>query len=295
MPPSGARIPRSAGMMLAAMMLSSGSLLRWIGMSQAGVAPVCRARPDVFRRGFRREGARLARSARPMLGDPTVRAPQGLPPAPLPDGTGRARRRTAAEPSDSDERQVAKTGNAEAPGVSGVAGRYASALFDLAREEKALDDVSRYLDSFDAMLAGSPDLQRLVRSPVFTAEEQQRSIAAILDKAGIAGIAGNVIRLVAANRRLFILPDMIRGYRALVARSKGIVAATVTVAEEPSDRMLSEIKSALREMAGSDVDVGIKVDPSLIGGLVVKIGSRMVDASLKTKLNSIRIAMKEAR
>ena len=212
-----------------------------------------------------------------------------------PDGTGRGAPQIAAEPADSDERQVSKTGNAEAPGVSGVAGRYASALFELARGENVLDQVSADLDAFDAMLAGSPDLQRLVRSPVFTVEEQQRSTAAILDKAGIGGIAGNVIRLVAANRRLFILPDMIRAYRALVARSKGIVSATVTVAEEPSDRMQGEITSALREMAGSEVDVAIKVDPSLIGGLVVKIGSRMVDASLKTKLNSIRIAMKEAR
>jgi F-type H+-transporting ATPase subunit delta len=88
---------------------------------------------------------------------------------------------------------------------------------------------------------------------------------------------------------------MIRGYRALVAKSRGIVAASVTVAEEPSPRMLNDIKATLREMAGSEVDVDVTVDPALIGGLVVKIGSRMVDASLRTKLNSMRIAMKEAR
>jgi F-type H+-transporting ATPase subunit delta len=190
---------------------------------------------------------------------------------------------------------VANKGKAEAHGVSGVAGRYASALFELAREENAVDQVSRDLDQFERMLGESPDLVRLVRSPIFTADEQTKAIATILDRAGIRGLAGNLLRLAASNRRLFILPDMIRGYRALVAKSRGIVSASVTVAEEPSPRMLNDIKATLREMAGSEVDVDVTVDPALIGGLVVKIGSRMVDASLRTKLNSMRIAMKEAR
>lgn len=188
---------------------------------------------------------------------------------------------------------MADKGKAEAHGVSGVAGRYASALFELAREENAIDQVARDLDSFDRMLAESPDLLRLVKSPIFTAEEQSRAVGTILDRAGIRGLAGNLIRLAASKRRLFVLPDMIRAYRALVAKSRGIVPASVTVAEEPSPRILNEIKTALREMAGSEVDVDVKVDPALIGGLVVKMGSRMVDASLKTKLNSIRLAMKE--
>jgi F-type H+-transporting ATPase subunit delta len=179
--------------------------------------------------------------------------------------------------------------------VSGVAGRYASALFDLAREQRAIDAVATDLDRFDALLRESTDLQRLVKSPVFTAEEQERSVTAILEKTGISGFAGNFIRLVASNRRLFALPDMIRGYRALVAEHKGIVRAQVTVAEQPSDRVLSDIKSALRDVAKAEVDVDIRIDPSLIGGLVVKMGSRMVDASLRTKLNSIRLAMKEVR
>ena len=179
--------------------------------------------------------------------------------------------------------------------VSGVAGRYASALFDLAREQRAIDAVAADLDRFEAMFRDSPDLQRLVKSPVFTAEEQERAVAAILDKAGIAGFAGNFIRLVAANRRLFALPDMIRAYRMLVSDHKGIVRAQVTVAEPPSERVLSDITSALRDVAKAEVDVDIRIDPNLIGGLVVKMGSRMVDASLRTKLNSIRLAMKEVR
>lgn len=183
----------------------------------------------------------------------------------------------------------------EGPGVSGVAGRYASALFELASDENQIDEVARDLDAFSGLIAESPDLARLVRSPIFSAEEQGRAVAAIMGKAGIGGLAANLVKLVAAKRRLFVLPEMIRGYRALVAESKGIVPAEVRLAEQPSPRILEDIKSALCDMAGKDVDVAIRIDASLIGGLIVKIGSRMVDASLKTKLNSIRLAMKEAR
>jgi F-type H+-transporting ATPase subunit delta len=179
--------------------------------------------------------------------------------------------------------------------VSGVAARYASALFDLARDENQIDAVSRDLESFQRMLDESADLRRLIRSPVFSAAEQRAAVDAVLLRAGIGGVAANLLRLVASKRRLFVLPQMIRGYRALVARSKGIVSAEVRLAERPSAKVMDDIRSALRDMAGSEVDMAVKIDPSLIGGLVVKVGSRMVDASLKTKLNSIRIAMKEAR
>lgn len=176
-----------------------------------------------------------------------------------------------------------------------MAGRYASALFEVARDAGAIDQVMTDFDAFEAMLADSPDLTRLVRSPVFTTEEQVAAVGAILARAGIGGFAANLIRLAASKRRLFVVPGMIRAYRALVARERGIVSAEIRLAEEPSANVMNDIKSALRDMAGGDVDVDVKIDPALIGGLVVKIGSRMVDASLKTKLNSIRIAMKEAR
>ncbi|WP_245512772.1 F0F1 ATP synthase subunit delta [Enterovirga rhinocerotis] len=190
---------------------------------------------------------------------------------------------------------MAETKASDNPGVSGVAGRYASALFELAREERAIDTVGRDLDRFSALIDGSDDLQRLIKSPVFSADEQEKAIGSILDKAGIGGIAGSLIRLVAQKRRLFVLPGIMRDFRALVAHSKGIVPAEVRLAEAPSSKVLDDIKAAVREMAGSDVDLNVKIDPSLIGGLVVKVGSRMVDASLKTKLNAIRVAMKEAR
>jgi F-type H+-transporting ATPase subunit delta len=177
--------------------------------------------------------------------------------------------------------------------VSGVAGRYASALFELAQENRAVDAVARDLDAFDALIRESEDLRRLIRSPVFGAEEQARAVGAILDRAAIGGLAANFIRLVAANRRLFALPDMIRAFRARLRQSKGIVEDEVRLAEAPSDKVLGDIKSALREVAKAEIDLDVKVDPALIGGIVVRMGSRMVDASLRTKLNAIRLAMRE--
>ena len=179
--------------------------------------------------------------------------------------------------------------------VSGMAGRYATALFELALESKAVDQVQSDLKSFATLVASSPDLARLVRSPVFSADEQAKALVAVLDRAGIKGIAANFLRVVAANRRLFAVREIIRGFNALVARHKGEVTAEVTVAEQLNDARMNDIRDALRQVTGKDVQVDVTVDPSIIGGLKVKLGSRMVDASLRTKLNSIKFAMKEAR
>ena len=186
---------------------------------------------------------------------------------------------------------MAETQSKEAHGVSGVSGRYAIALFELAKDDGKLDEVSGALERFEALLAESPDLARLVKSPVYSADEQLAAIGAVMDRAEIGGLAANLIRFVAQQRRLFTLPGMIADFRKLVARSKGIVSAEVRLAEEPSPKVMDDIRGALREMTASDVDLAVKIDPSLIGGMIVKIGSRMVDASLKTKLNSIRLAM----
>ncbi len=121
------------------------------------------------------------------------------------------------------------------------------------------------------------------------------ALDAILGKAGIGGLAANFIKLVASNRRLFAIRDMIRDFRVLVARWKGEVTAEVTVAEKLSDQHLDALKGALKSVTGGKtVDLNVKVDPAIIGGLVVKLGSRMVDSSLRTKLNAIKHAMKEA-
>lgn len=177
--------------------------------------------------------------------------------------------------------------------VSGVAGRYASALFELASETRAIDAVSKDLARFEAMIEGSADLARLVKSPVFTAEEQEKAIAALLAKAKITGLAANFLRVVASKRRLFAVPGMIAAYRTLAARAAGVTRAEVTLAEAVNDARMNEIRTAISQSAGGPVEMSVKIDPAIIGGMVVKIGSRMIDASLRTKLNSIRIRMKE--
>ena len=135
----------------------------------------------------------------------------------------------------------------EQPIVAGMAGRYATALFDLALEEKALDKVRADLDRFDEMVAASADLERLVRSPVFTADEQVRALDPILKQAEIDGISAKFVKLVASNRRLFAIRNINKAFRALVASHKGEVTASVTVAEPLSDQHLAELKSALNK------------------------------------------------
>jgi F-type H+-transporting ATPase subunit delta len=176
-----------------------------------------------------------------------------------------------------------------------MAGRYATGLFDVARETNAIDAVKADLERFDALIAESSDLARLVRSPVFSASEQGQALSAVLERAGIGGVAAKFLKLVTSNRRLFAVRDMIRGYRELVAAHKGEATAEITVAEPLKDDHLAALRAALKSVSGKDVDLAIKVDPAIIGGLVVKLGSRMVDTSLRTKLNAIRHAMKEAR
>jgi F-type H+-transporting ATPase subunit delta len=181
----------------------------------------------------------------------------------------------------------------EEPIISGMAGRYATALFELALDNKAVDAVKQDLDRFDGLIAESADLTRLVRSPVFSADAQGKALGAVLDRAGIGGVTAQFLKVVTANRRLFAVREMIRAYRALVARYHGEVSAQVTVAEPLSDAHRAAITDALKSVTGKDVGLDVKVDPAIIGGLVVKLGSRMVDSSLRTKLNSIKHAMKE--
>jgi len=174
-----------------------------------------------------------------------------------------------------------------------MAGRYAQALFALSQETGTTEQTAADLAAFTRLIEESADLQRLVKSPVFSAEEQVKALDAILGKAEIT-VAANFIKLVAAKRRLFAIADMIRDFNVLYDRARGLSRAAVTVAEPLKDEHVEALKSALVAIAGSDrVEVDVKVDPSIIGGLIVQLGSRMVDSSLKTKLNSIRARMKE--
>jgi F-type H+-transporting ATPase subunit delta len=182
---------------------------------------------------------------------------------------------------------------ADTPLPSGMAGRYATALFDLTVETGSVDSVLAELQKFTALLGESPDLARLVRSPAFGAEAQLRAVTAVMERAGITGLAAKVIKVLARNRRLFAVADVISAYRALAARHRGEVSAQVTVAETISEAHLRDIKDTLDAVTGKDVKIDVRINPAIIGGLIVKLGSRMVDSSLRTKLNGLRLAMKE--
>ncbi|HET7413934.1 MAG TPA: F0F1 ATP synthase subunit delta [Pararhizobium sp.] len=177
--------------------------------------------------------------------------------------------------------------------ISGVAERYATSLFELAVEADAIDSISADLSSFEAMIAESADLKRLIESPAFSAGEQFKAIAALCDQAGIKGLAGNFLRVVAQNRRLFAVPGIIRAYREMVAKHRGETHAEVTTAHSLTDAQTQELKATLKSVTGKDVVVDITVDPSLLGGLIVKVGSRQIDTSLRTKLSTLKLALKE--
>lgn len=176
-----------------------------------------------------------------------------------------------------------------------MAGRYAQALFALCQETGTADRVATNLAAFAELAASSADMRRFIKSPVFSAEEQVKALDAILSRADITGIAANFLKLVAAKRRLFAIFDMIRDFNLLNDARKGITRADVTVAETLKPEHIEALRNALSDISGGgEVDISVKVDPAIIGGLIVQLGSRMVDGSLKTKLNSIRARMKEA-
>ncbi len=177
--------------------------------------------------------------------------------------------------------------------VSGVAERYASALFDLARDDSAIDRVEGELQRLSAAIDASDDLRRLVQSPVFSAEEQERAVGAIGGRLGIAGLGANFLGLVARNRRLFALPAMIRAFRAMASRHRGEVSAEVTSAHPLNDEQVGALKAVLKEKLGKDVTLESRINPALLGGLVVKVGSRMIDTSLRTRLMTVKTRLKE--
>ncbi|MEJ5083463.1 MULTISPECIES: F0F1 ATP synthase subunit delta [unclassified Ochrobactrum] len=177
--------------------------------------------------------------------------------------------------------------------ISGVAQRYAGSLFELALDANSVAAVEKDLGRFEALLSGSEDLKRLISSPVFNAEDQLHAIGAIADKAGITGLVGNFLRVVASNRRLFALPGIIAAFRAIAAEHRGEVSADVISAHELTAAQQNELKATLKSVAGKDVTINVTVDPSILGGLVVKMGSRQIDTSLRTKLSSLKLALKE--
>ena len=177
--------------------------------------------------------------------------------------------------------------------LSTVAKRYAASLYELADESKSVATVEKDLGRFEALVDGSDDLKRLIRSPAFSAAEQLAAISAILDKAKISGLVGNFLRVVAQNRRLFAAPSIIRAFRTIAAEKRGEVTADVVSAQALTAAQEKELAATLKDVAGKTVSLSVSVDPSLIGGMVVRMGSRQIDTSLKTKLNSLKLALKE--
>ena len=174
----------------------------------------------------------------------------------------------------------------------GLAGRYANALFELAQDQKAIDAVSGDLASLRRAVASSTDLARLVASPVFSAQDHAKALGAILDKMGAHPLTTKFILLLAQKRRLFVLNQIIFAYERLVAKSRGETEAEVTATRALSDGEIAELKAALKSKLGKEPRLHSKIDPTLLGGLVVKVGSRMIDSSLRTKLDGLRAAMK---
>jgi F-type H+-transporting ATPase subunit delta len=175
---------------------------------------------------------------------------------------------------------------------SGLAGRYANALFELAQDQKAVDAVSADLASLRRAVETSPDLTRLVRSPVFSAADHAKALKALLEKMGANALTVKFVLLLAQKRRLFALTQVIAAYEHLVAKSRGETEAEVTAARALSDAEITELKSALKSKLGKEPRLHSKIDPTLLGGLIVKVGSRMIDSSLRTKLDGLRAAMK---
>jgi F-type H+-transporting ATPase subunit delta len=180
----------------------------------------------------------------------------------------------------------------ETTGVSGLAERYAAALFDLADERRILDEVASDLRQLRAMVQASPDLLRLIRSPILSRDEQSKGIGALAERAGLSPLVRDFLAVVARNRRLFAVPAMIEAFLAKLAARRGEVTAEVFAAQPLSEAQLAALNEQLRRSIGSRVSVDVHVDPGLIGGLVLKLGSRMVDGSIKSKLQRLQLAMK---
>jgi F-type H+-transporting ATPase subunit delta len=180
----------------------------------------------------------------------------------------------------------------EATGVASLAERYAAALFELADERHALDAVAGDLRELRTMLQQSHDLARLLRSPVLSREDQAKAIAALSERAGLSELTRDFLGVAAGNRRLFAVPAIIEAYLNQLAERRGEVTAEITTAQPLNETQQNTLAEQLRRAVGRRVTVDLRVDPSLLGGMIVKVGSRMIDGSLKSRLHRLQLAMK---
>ena len=173
-----------------------------------------------------------------------------------------------------------------------LAGRYALALFELARDAKQIDDVGASLATLRAAIEQSEDLRTLISSPLIARDEQASAVGAVVGSMNLDALTGNFVGVLAQNRRLAQLPNVIRAFNMLAARHRGEITAEVTSARPLADDQVNAIKQHLRGRVGRDIAVDLNVDPAILGGLVVKVGSQMIDSSIRTKLNTLAHAMK---
>jgi F-type H+-transporting ATPase subunit delta len=176
---------------------------------------------------------------------------------------------------------------------SGIAARYATAVFELAKEAKKLPALEKDLDALEAALDESTDFGELITNPVYTRDEMAAAVAAIGKKMKLSPIVDNTLGLMAQNRRLFVLPQLIATVKGMIADEKGEVSAEVTSAKKLTKAQTDKLAKTLKASIGKDVIVNVSVDESLIGGLIVKVGSKMIDSSIKSKLSNLQNAMKE--
>ncbi len=176
---------------------------------------------------------------------------------------------------------------------TGIAARYATAMFELASEGKALPALEADVAALDAAVEGSEDLRDLISSPIYGREETAAAIGGVADKMGLHEITANTLRLMASKRRLFVLPALLTELRARIADHKGEVTADVTSAKALTKTQMDKLAASLKATVGKDVNVKATVDESIIGGLVVKVGSKMIDTSIRSKLNALQNTMKE--
>ena len=176
---------------------------------------------------------------------------------------------------------------------SGIAARYATAIFEIAKEGKSLKKLESNLTDLGAALAESADLRELISSPVVTRADQGAAIAALGKKMGLEAVMQNALGLMAQKRRLFVLPQLVKQLQAMIAEDKGEITAEVTSAKELTKAQADKLAKTLKARMGKAVNINATVDESLIGGLVVKVGSKMIDTSIRSRLNSLQNAMKE--
>jgi F-type H+-transporting ATPase subunit delta len=180
----------------------------------------------------------------------------------------------------------------DASGESNIAARYASALYELADDKGALDAVAGDLSALQVMVEASDDFRRFIKSPIISRTEQSKGIAAVAEKAQLSALTRQFLGLVAANRRLSVLPGMVKSFRAILAARRGQATAEVTSAAPLSENQIKAVADSLRKVAGRNVEVVTKIDPSILGGLIVRIGSRMVDSSIRSKLQRLKLVLK---